>query len=112
MSYIQFAEDGALPDAPDLETVHDALMAAYDGERFVNVASLEESRATGSVDADSLANTNQLLIHVFGDPEAETANLVAVFDNLGKGASGAAVQNMNLMLGLAEDSGLREALRP
>ncbi|HEX7800329.1 MAG TPA: N-acetyl-gamma-glutamyl-phosphate reductase [Asticcacaulis sp.] len=96
----------ALPDAPDLETVHDALMAAYDGERFVNVASLEESRATGSVDADSLANTNQLLIHVFGDPEAETANLVAVFDNLGKGASGAAVQNLNLVLGVDEGLGL------
>ena len=96
----------ALPDAPDLETIHDALMAAYDGERFVNVASLEESRATGSVDADSLANTNQLLIHVFGDPEAETANLVAVFDNLGKGASGAAVQNLNLVLGVDEGLGL------
>jgi N-acetyl-gamma-glutamyl-phosphate reductase len=96
----------ALPDAPDLETIHDALMAAYEGERFVAVASLEESRAAKSVDADSLANTNQLLIHVFGDPEAETANLVAVFDNLGKGASGAAVQNLNLVLGVDEGLGL------
>ncbi|MGN6424930.1 MAG: N-acetyl-gamma-glutamyl-phosphate reductase [Asticcacaulis sp.] len=96
----------ALPDAPDLETIHDALMAAYEGERFVTVASLDESRAAKSVDADSLANTNQLLIHVFGDPEAETANLVAVFDNLGKGASGAAVQNLNLVLGVDEGLGL------
>jgi len=96
----------ALPDAPDLETIHDALMAAYEGERFVNVASLEESRAAKSVDADSLANTNQLLIHVFGDAESETANLVAVFDNLGKGASGAAVQNLNLVLGVDEGLGL------
>lgn len=96
----------ALPDAPDLDTIHDALMAAYEGERFVNVASLDESRAAKSVDADSLANTNQLLIHVFGDPEAETANLVAVFDNLGKGASGAAVQNLNLVLGVDEGLGL------
>jgi N-acetyl-gamma-glutamyl-phosphate reductase len=96
----------ALPDAPDLETIHDALMAAYEGERFVNVASLDESRAAKSVDADSLANTNQLLIHVFGDPETETANLVAVFDNLGKGASGAAVQNLNLVLGVDEGLGL------
>lgn len=96
----------ALPDAPDMETIHDALMAAYEGERFVTVASLDESRAAKSVDADSLANTNQLLIHVFGDPEAETANLVAVFDNLGKGASGAAVQNLNLVLGVNEGLGL------
>jgi N-acetyl-gamma-glutamyl-phosphate reductase len=96
----------ALPDAPDMETIHDALMAAYEGERFVTVASLDESRAAKSVDADSLANTNQLLIHVFGDPEAETANLVAVFDNLGKGASGAAVQNLNLVLGVDEGLGL------
>ncbi|HWU50480.1 MAG TPA: N-acetyl-gamma-glutamyl-phosphate reductase [Asticcacaulis sp.] len=96
----------ALPDAPDMETIHDALMAAYEGERFVTVATLDESRVAKSVDADSLANTNQLLIHVFGDPEAETANLVAVFDNLGKGASGAAVQNLNLVLGVDEGLGL------
>ncbi|MDI7774855.1 N-acetyl-gamma-glutamyl-phosphate reductase [Asticcacaulis sp. EMRT-3] len=96
----------ALPDAPDLDTIHDALSAAYDGERFVSVASLEDSRATASLNGDLLANTNQLLIHVFGDPEAETANLVAVFDNLGKGASGAAVQNLNLVLGVEESLGL------
>ena len=95
----------ALPDAPDLATVHDALMAAYDGERFVRVAELEESAALQSLDADSLANTNQLLLHVFGDPDMQQANLVAVFDNLGKGAAGAAIQNLNLVLGLDEGLG-------
>ncbi len=96
----------ALPDEPDLQTLHDVLDAAYDGERFVRVAELEESAAVKSVDADALRDTNQLLIHIFGDPDAQTANLVAVFDNLGKGASGAAVQNLNLVLGVDEGLGL------
>ena len=43
---------------------------------------------------------------VFGNPEGEQARLVALLDNLGKGASGAAVQNLNLMLGLDEAAGL------
>ncbi len=96
----------ALPDEPDLATVHDVLHAAYDGERFIRVADLEESAAVKAIDGAMLANTNQLLIHVFGDPETQQANLVAVFDNLGKGASGAAVQNLNLVLGVDEGLGL------
>lgn len=96
----------ALPDEPDIDTVRNMLMAHYAGERFVRVASAEESLAAGSVNGASLANTNQLLIHVFGDPDLQTANLVAVFDNLGKGASGAAVQNLNLVLGVDEGLGL------
>jgi N-acetyl-gamma-glutamyl-phosphate reductase len=97
----------ALPDEPDITAVHDAISAAYDGERFIRVASLEESRSTNMVDAEMLRDTNQLLIHVFGDPDMQMVNLVAVFDNLGKGASGAAVQNLNLVLGVDEDTGLR-----
>jgi len=96
----------ALPDEPDIHAVHDALNAAYDGERFIRVASLEESRSTNMVDAEMLRDTNQLLIHVFGDPDMQMVNLVAVFDNLGKGASGAAVQNLNLVLGVDEGLGL------
>jgi N-acetyl-gamma-glutamyl-phosphate reductase len=45
-------------------------------------------------------------LHVFGDRDASQARLVALLDNLGKGASGAAVQNLNLMLGLDEATGL------
>jgi len=96
----------ALPDEPDIHAVHDALSTAYDGERFIRVASLEESRSTNAVDAELLRDTNQLLIHVFGDPDMQMVNLVAVFDNLGKGASGAAVQNLNLVLGVDEGLGL------
>jgi N-acetyl-gamma-glutamyl-phosphate reductase len=96
----------ALPDEPDVATLHEVLSAAYEGERFIRVADLEESEAAKSVDGALLADTNQLLIYVFGNPDIQSANLVAVFDNLGKGASGAAVQNLNLVLGVDEGLGL------
>lgn len=96
----------ALPDEPDVSGIHAVLTAHYAGERFVRVASLEESAAATSVNGDALKDTNQLLIHVFGDDASQTVNLVAVFDNLGKGASGAAVQNLNLVLGVDEGLGL------
>ncbi len=96
----------ALPDEPDVETVRNLLQAHYADERFVRVATAEESAAAKAVNADAFRDTNQLLIHVFGDDDMQTANLVAVFDNLGKGASGAAVQNLNLVLGVDEGLGL------
>ncbi len=46
-------------------------------------------------------------LFVFADPASEQVRLVAALDNLGKGASGAAVQNLNLMTGLPETTGLR-----
>jgi N-acetyl-gamma-glutamyl-phosphate reductase len=45
-------------------------------------------------------------LHVFANDDKQQAVLVAVYDNLGKGASGAAVQNLNLMLGVAENTSL------
>ncbi len=96
----------ALPDEPDLAKLHEILDAAYAGERFVTVAGLEESKVTKSLQPEMLNNSNQLLIHVFGDELGQQARLVAVLDNLGKGASGAAVQNLNLVLGVDEALGL------
>lgn len=96
----------ALPDEPDIDAVRNLLTAHYLGEQFVRVATAQESAETGAVNGAMLANTNQLLIHVFGNEDQQTANLVAVFDNLGKGASGAAVQNLNLVLGVEEGLGL------
>jgi len=55
---------------------------------------------SGKLDAVALKDTNQLEIRVFGSAEAEQAVVVARLDNLGKGASGAAVQNLKLMLGV------------
>jgi N-acetyl-gamma-glutamyl-phosphate reductase len=96
----------ALPGAPSLGQVHAALAAAYAGERFVEVASLDEAAAVKTLDPERLNGTNQMRLFVFGRPDGDQARLVALLDNLGKGASGAAVQNLNLMLGLDEASGL------
>ena len=93
-----------LPTAATLKQVHDALHSAYVGERFVEVASLEEAAAIKTLDPEGLNGTNRLKLFVFGN-DGE-ARLVALLDNLGKGASGAAVQNLNLMLGFDEGAGL------
>ncbi|MFC7379519.1 N-acetyl-gamma-glutamyl-phosphate reductase [Brevundimonas sp. GCM10030266] len=96
----------ALPGSPSVEVVHGALVEAYAGQRFVEVASLEETEAMTGIDPEGLNGTNRLRLHVFGDRGGEQVRLVALLDNLGKGASGAAVQNLNLMLGLDEGAGL------
>jgi len=96
----------AMPTPPKLADLHAALAARYAGERFVTVASLEEAAGLKTLDPEGLNGTNQLKLFVFGSDKAGQARLVALLDNLGKGASGAAVQNLNLMLGLEEGAGL------
>ena len=96
----------APPGAPSVEAVHAVLAEAYDGARFVEVMSLADSEAMTGIDPEGLNGTNQLRLHVFGDRNGGQARLSALLDNLGKGASGAAVQNLNLMLGLDEGAGL------
>jgi N-acetyl-gamma-glutamyl-phosphate reductase len=96
----------AMPGEPSLQAVHQALVAAYEGQRFVSVASLDEAASVKSLDPEGLNGTNQLKLFVFGDAAAGQARLVALLDNLGKGASGAAVQNLNIMAGLDEGAGL------
>ena len=84
--------------------VHGVLSKAYTGERFVEVLSLDAARALKTLAPEALNNTNRMQLHVFGSDDQ--VRLVALLDNLGKGASGAAVQNMNIMLGLPEAAGL------
>jgi N-acetyl-gamma-glutamyl-phosphate reductase len=96
----------ALPSSPSVEVVHGALAEAYAGCRFVEVAELEATEAMTGIDPEGLNGTNRMRLHVFGDRAGEQVRLVALLDNLGKGASGAAVQNLNLMLGLDEGVGL------
>ena len=68
---------------------------------IVEVVPLEESREARAARADRTGNdTDRMKLFVFGNEAAAQVNLVALLDNLGKGASGAAVQNMDLMLGL------------
>ncbi|KAL9191232.1 hypothetical protein ACHAXT_000938 [Thalassiosira profunda] len=94
--------------------VHDALSKHYDGSTFVKVMPLGESGAKEAgllergafLRPDTLANTNNLELFVFYNDEEGRMVLCARLDNLGKGASGAAVQNLNLSLGLNEAEGL------
>jgi N-acetyl-gamma-glutamyl-phosphate reductase len=96
----------ALPGRPSPERLHAVLAEAYAGERFVEVVSLAEASALKTLDPEGLNGTNRMRLFVFGNEGRGQARLVALLDNLGKGASGAAVQNMNLMLGLDEGAGL------
>ncbi|THD80928.1 MAG: N-acetyl-gamma-glutamyl-phosphate reductase [Phenylobacterium sp.] len=107
----------ALPSTPEPERLREALADYYAGERFVEVASaaecaeLAQARAgaggyVAGLDPEGLNGTNRMRLFVFGNPARGQARLVALLDNLGKGASGACVQNLNLMLGLEEGAGL------
>jgi N-acetyl-gamma-glutamyl-phosphate reductase len=95
-----------LNGAPSLGDIHEALAKHYKGEKFVEVASLDEAKNLTTLDPEGLNGTNRLKLFVFGSDTSGQARLVALLDNLGKGASGAAVQNMNIALGLKEDAGL------
>ena len=91
-----FLED--LSGDASLESIHAALTAHYAGQDIVTVVPLAESAALPRIDATELAGKDTMKLFVFGTPGAKHVNLVALLDNLGKGASGAAVQNMDLML--------------
>ncbi len=82
--------------------VHECLCAHYAGQALVSVAPLGSNGPT--LYANALSGTNKLQLVVCGNDESTT--VTALFDNLGKGASGAAVQNMNIALGLDETCGL------
>ena len=78
--------------------------AAYRDSQFVRAHSLVAADELSKVEPEANNNTNKLDLFVFGNDEQ--ARLIARYDNLGKGASGAAVQNLNLVLGLDEATGL------
>jgi len=96
----------SLAGKPDAEALHAALAERYRGSRFVRVAPLGEAEGLKELDPRALNGSNDLEIFVFRHADTGRAVITARLDNLGKGASGAAVQNLNLMLGLAEDAGL------
>jgi N-acetyl-gamma-glutamyl-phosphate reductase len=95
-----------LPQSPPLEDLRGALAESYSGG-LVSVASAPVCGELAELPIERLAGTDRVELFVFGSDAARQARLVAVLDNLGKGAAGAAVQNLNLMLGLEELSGLR-----
>ena len=87
---------------PTAEEICEKLQEYYAGEHFVTVMPYDPKQ--GTLYANALAGTNHLQLVVCGYEEQTT--VTALFDNLGKGASGAAVQNMNIMLGIPETVGL------
>jgi N-acetyl-gamma-glutamyl-phosphate reductase len=96
----------ALPAKPSARDIHAALVKAYPERPLVKVASLEDAAAAKTLDAEILAGSNSLTLYVFANDKTAQARVVAAFDNLSKGAGGAAVQNLNIMLGLPEITGL------
>jgi N-acetyl-gamma-glutamyl-phosphate reductase len=89
-----------LNGAVTLGGIHAALAAHYAGQDIVEVVPLAESAKLARLDPTALNDTDLMKLYVFGTDGRGQVNLVALLDNLGKGASGAAVQNMDLMLGL------------
>jgi len=86
-----------LPGKPSLADLQAALHKHYAGSEWVTV---EPPTEGGKIDALALNDTNKMELRVYGNDDLQQAVLVARLDNLGKGASGAAVQNLKLMLGL------------
>lgn len=87
-----------LNGSPSLGDVHAVLGRHYGDAQNVEVVPLAVSGGLARIDPTELNDTNRMKLFVFGTEGQGQANLVAVLDNLGKGASGAAVQNMDLML--------------
>ena len=91
-----------LPGKPSAKDIHKLLSDHYAGQHFVSVAEFGGDESV--IYASTLTGTNKMKITVCGTNEL--TSITTEFDNLGKGASGAAVQNMNIMLGFEESRGL------
>ena len=92
-----------LPGKPGGAELHAALAKRYAGSTYVSVMPMQnEATKSGRLEPEALNETNRLELYVFASDKHHQAVLVARLDNLGKGASGAAVQNMRLMLGLPD----------
>lgn len=96
----------ALNGAPKVADVQAVLCDAYREAATVSVAGAEEVAAVTTLDAERMRGTDRLKIFVFGNDKTGLARIVAVLDNLGKGACGAALQNLNLVTGLPQTCGL------
>ena len=84
------------------DKLHGILEAYYAGSKLVHVV---PPTANGKIEPEALNNTDTLELRVYGNDGHGQAVLVARLDNLGKGASGAAVQNLKLMMGIEADNG-------
>jgi len=87
-----------LAEGTSVAGVHEALLAHYDGQSVVQVVSPDEANSLDHIYPEALNGQDIMRIFVCGLEETGHVNIVAQLDNLGKGASGAAVQNLDLML--------------
>ena len=90
----------SLNTANRLQKIHDVLSQHYDSSNFVTVNPLDTARTPVEISPEKLNHSNMLEINVFSNKEETQCLLTATFDNLGKGASRAAIQSMELMLDL------------
>jgi N-acetyl-gamma-glutamyl-phosphate reductase len=91
-----------LTEKANAADIHKLLSDRYRECRFVEVAPLEAIERASHINPEALNNTNNMRLHVFGNDARGHILLMAIYDNLGKGASGAAVQNLNIMIGADE----------
>ncbi|MCC0033722.1 MAG: N-acetyl-gamma-glutamyl-phosphate reductase [Hoeflea sp.] len=84
---------------PSMADVHAALADHYSRGGAVSVVPLSESAGLPRLDPEEMTGTDRMKLYVCGSEGTGQVNLVASLDNLGKGASGAAVQNLDLMIG-------------
>lgn len=96
----------SLPGKPTARDLQAALAAHYAGERFVTVADHDTALGLGHLEPEDLNDTNDLKLFVFANEGRGQAVLTAQLDNLGKGAAGQAVQLLNILLGMPEETGL------
>ena len=99
---------GALPKAITGADLHEVLSAHFDAipDSFVKLAPLADFAKSAEIEPEANNGTNALTLYVCANDARQQAVLLAVYDNLGKGASGGAVQNLNLMMGVDPATGL------
>ncbi|MEH2381588.1 MAG: N-acetyl-gamma-glutamyl-phosphate reductase [Nostoc sp.] len=100
---------GVLDNPPSGEMIYQAIANYYQSEKFVQVAPFQDSTLLRDgifLDAIAINGTNIVQVFVFANDTTKEVLLVARLDNLGKGASGAAIQNLNIILGFPEELGL------
>ena len=93
-----------LPGGSTRGQIHDILAQAYRNAPLVDV--IDNSDSQSDVMIEELAGTDRMALRVSGNDETGQVRLIATLDNLGKGAAGAAVQNLNIMMGVSVTTGL------
>ena len=101
----------SLPKKPSFESLVACYREHYKNERFVEIEEHTGHLDPDQIDPQANNDTNTLRLHLLSSDSGELAVIVAQLDNLGKGASGQVVQNLNLLLGRPENTGLNESVR-